>query len=58
MGTTLLEQRSLLEAETEFDPYFNEINEHRVLAAYADMLAGKNSTEHELIEPDDEKSMA
>ena len=58
MDTALLERRPLCGTKKEFDPYFNETNSRRVLSAYSDMLAGRNSAEHELIEPDDEKNMA
>ena len=58
MDTALLEQSSLPETKKEFDPYFNEANSRRVLNAYSDMLAGRNSAKHELIELDDEKNMA
>ena len=58
MNTALLEQPPLSGAKKEFDPYFNEVNSRRILSAYSDMLAGKNSAEHELIEPGDEEDMA
>ena len=51
MDTALLERCPLHETKKEFDPYFNETNSRRVLSAYSDMLAGRNSAEHELIEP-------
>jgi hypothetical protein len=44
-------------AGTKIDPYFNEINSARVLRAYSDMRAGRNSAEHDLIELNDEEDM-
>jgi hypothetical protein len=48
----------LMDTNMEPDTYFNAHNSARVMRAYSDMLAGRNSAEHELIDLDDEKDMA
>jgi hypothetical protein len=59
-GTLNIEKTDVIAVleETETDPYFNEINSTRILRAYSDMRAGKNSAEHDLIELNDEENMA
>jgi hypothetical protein len=44
--------------EVGLDSYFNKTNAARALCAYSDMLAGRNSAEHDLIELNDEEDMA
>ena len=50
--TVVREQR--LPFDVAIDPFYSEENMARLRAAIADAKAGRNMTEHELIEVDDE----
>jgi DNA-damage-inducible protein J len=44
--------------EVAVDPFYSEANIARLKKAIADMEAGRNVAEHELIKADDDKTMA
>jgi len=48
------EKRIPFEVAVEPDPFYSEANMNRLRIAIADAKAGKNMTEHELIEADDD----
>jgi DNA-damage-inducible protein J len=48
------ERRIPFEISADPDPFYSEANMSRLLKAIADAKEGKNMTEHELIEADDD----
>jgi DNA-damage-inducible protein J len=52
------ERRIPFEVAADPDPFYADANMTRLLTAIADMKAGRNIAEHELIEVDDEKDLA
>jgi len=48
------EKRIPFEVAVEPDPFYSEINMNRLKIAIADAKAGRNMTEHELIDADDD----
>ena len=48
------ERRIPFEVAAEPDPFYSEANMARLLKAISDAKAGRNMTEHELIEADDD----
>jgi DNA-damage-inducible protein J len=48
------ERRIPFDITADPDPFYSEANMNRIRAAIADVKAGRNMTEHELIEVDDE----
>ena len=54
---TVVRQRGI-PFDVVIDPFYSENNKARLREAIADVKAGRNMMEHELVEVDDEKTLA